>query len=88
MTIMTAPLRKDVPSALPKADGEGQRAVVRVIDAAGERFLQIDVAESGVTVSETGAIDPCVLKLAQASVEVFRRIDADDALRKPLAAGH
>ncbi len=71
---------------LPALDGDGVTAVVRVSDATGERFLQVQIGAAGVTVREADQIEANLLSLARASVEVFQRIGADEAIRAPLAA--
>lgn len=71
---------------LPTPDGNGMSAVVRVDDEGDDRFLQIRTAEAGMVVCEDEEMDPYLLRLARASVDVLRRIGDDDTIRAPLAA--
>lgn len=76
----------DLLFVLPAPDGEGMSAVVRFCGAGADHFLQIRTGESGITISRDDEIDPLFLRLAQRSVDVLQRINADPDVCKPLTA--
>lgn len=74
----------DVLLMLPAPAG-GMSAVVRLADRKADRFLEIRASDAGLSVLEGKEIDPRLLALARASVDVLQRIGADEKLRAPLS---
>lgn len=71
---------------LPAPDGAGLRALVHRSEAGEDHFIQIRTADTGFEIDPEPQIDTGLLDLARASVDVFRRILADDRIRRPLMA--
>ncbi len=76
----------DVLFILPAASGGGITGVVRLKEGGKDCFLQVELSGGGFTTLEEPQMNEALLGLARASVDVFERISADDAIRKPLAA--
>ena len=75
----------DLLFVLPAASGAGIVAVVRLKEDGKSSFLQVASSGDGFSVLEEPQIEATLLGLARASVDVFERMSADAAIRRPLA---
>ena len=79
----------DLLFVLPTIDSDGgtaENAMVRLVEANGDRFLQVRPAESGFKLREEAEIDPDLLGFARTSIDVLERLKADQRVLEPLTA--
>jgi hypothetical protein len=76
----------DLLFVLPGLRGSAPTAVVRLVDDGVDHFLEVVTTPSGFVVSDEAAMDPTLLRLARASVDVLQRMSADRSIREFLAA--
>lgn len=75
----------DLLFVLPSPDGAGITAMVHIPDCEGSCFLQVRTTEQGLLVVEETDISPDLLRFARASVNVLRRLRADQDVAGSLA---
>lgn len=71
---------------LPKPDGDGFTAMVRLVDEGHGYFLRVATADTGFAVADEAEMDQTLLALARASVDVMTRMSEDREVARSLAA--
>jgi hypothetical protein len=76
----------DVVFALPGSDGTGVVAVLRLHDEGRAVLLRVASTVRGYSIADETEMEPHLLDLARASIDVLERMGGDRAIREPLAA--
>jgi hypothetical protein len=76
----------DVVFALPGPDGTGVVAALRLVDDGRALLLRVASTVRGYSIADETEMEPHLLSLARASVEVLERMGTDRSIRKRLAA--
>jgi len=67
----------DVVVELPTGDARGLVLIIRQREDGRDGFLQVRAAETGFDIADEDEIDPDLLSLARASIDVLERLKAD-----------
>jgi hypothetical protein len=76
----------EVVFVLPTAGASGVNAVVRLVDDERDCFLQVRSTDTGLAVIDESEMEPTLIGLARALVDVMRRLATDGGFRESRAA--